>query len=79
MTKFSVSFDDALYAEVRAAAKASGVSVSAWLAGTAAKRLRSEGLIALTEEIAMETGGPFTEEERAEAREWLGLSSTPAR
>jgi hypothetical protein len=33
----------------------------------------------VAEEIAHETGGPFTEQELSEARRWLPSSSTAAR
>ena len=77
MTKISVSLEDDLYQRVRDAAGPSGVS--GWLAEAAAARLRSETLSAVAEEIAMETGGPYTADELAEARQWLPSSSTPAR
>lgn len=77
VTKISVSLDDELYQRVRDAAGPSGVS--SWLAEAAASRLRAEALFAAAEEIADATGGPYTEAELSEAREWLPSSSTPAR
>lgn len=77
MAKISVSLDDELYRDVRDAAGAQGVS--AWLAAAASARLRADALLAVAEEIAQETGGPFTEQELSEAREWLPSSSTAAR
>lgn len=77
MAKISVSLEDDLYERVREHAGSQGVS--RWLADAAAARLRKEALLAVTQEIAHETGGPFTDQERAEAREWLPSSSTPAR
>jgi hypothetical protein len=76
VAKISVSLEDELYGRVRAAAGPEGVS--SWLAGAAMARLRSEALHAVAEEIASETGGPFTEQELQEARAWLRSSSTPA-
>jgi hypothetical protein len=77
MAKISVSLEDDLYQRVRDAAGPDGVS--GWLADAAATRLRANGLRAVAEEIAAETGGPFTEDELSEARRWLPSSSTPAR
>jgi hypothetical protein len=77
VAKISVSLEDDLYQRVRDAAGPDGVS--GWLADAAARRLRREGLRAVADEIAAETGGPFTEEELSEARGWLHSSSTPAR
>jgi hypothetical protein len=76
MAKISVSLEDALYERVRAAAGAEGVS--GWLAAAASARLRADALMAVADEIAQETGGPFTEQELEEARRWLPSSSTPA-
>jgi hypothetical protein len=77
MAKISVSLDDDLYERVRDAAGPGGVS--GWLASAADARLRAEALAAVAAEIADSTGGAYTEGELAEAREWLRLSSTPAR
>ena len=77
MAKISVSLEDDLYRHVREAAGSEGVS--GWLAGAAQARLRSDALLALAEEIATETGGPFNEQELSEARGWLPSSSTRAR
>jgi hypothetical protein len=76
MAKISVSLEDDLYQRVRDAAGPDGVS--GWLAAAAATRLRSNTLYAVANEIAAETGGPFTEQELSEARRWLPSSSTPA-
>jgi hypothetical protein len=76
VAKISVSLDDNLYERVRVAAGVNGVS--SWLADAASARLRAETLSEVAAEIASVTGGPYSEEELAEAREWLGLSSTPA-
>jgi hypothetical protein len=77
MAKISVSLGDDLYRRVRDAAGADGVS--GWLADAAAARLRANALRAVADEIAEETGGPYTEHELSEARKWLHSSSTPAR
>lgn len=76
LAKISISLDDDLYRQVRDAAGRQGVS--AWLAGAASARLRSDALISVAEEIASETGGPFTEQELEQARGWLRSSSTAA-
>lgn len=77
MAKISVSLEDDLYRRVRDAAGSDGVS--GWLADAAAARLRANALRAVADEIAEETGGPYTEHELSEARKWLHSSSTPAR
>ena len=77
MAKISVSLQNDLYARVREASGSEGVS--GWLAAAASARLRADALRAVAEEIAKDTGGPFTEKELAEARRWLPSSSTAAR
>jgi hypothetical protein len=69
VTKISISLDDDLYTRVRDAAGSGGIS--GWLADAASWRLRSEALVDLAGEIADSTGGPYSEAERAAAREWL--------
>ncbi len=76
VAKISVSLEEGLYRRVRKAAGPAGVS--GWLAEAAATRLRAEELRAVAQEIAETTGGPYTERELSEAREWLPSSSTPA-
>lgn len=76
MAKISISLDDQLYDRVRDAAGVDGVS--GWLAAAASARLRAEALISVAEEIAEATGGPYSERELREAREWLPSSSTRA-
>lgn len=76
MAKISVSLGDDLYRQVRDAAGPAGVS--GWLAAAAAARLRAEALREVAEEIAQDTGGPYTERELDEARRWLPSSSTRA-
>jgi hypothetical protein len=75
VAKISVSLEDDLYQRVRTAAGADGVS--SWLADAASARLRAETLSSVAAEIADATGGQYTDAELAEARKWLGLSSTP--
>jgi hypothetical protein len=77
MAKISVSLEDDLYQRVRDAAGSDGVS--GWLADAAAARLRAGALRTVAEEIAEETGGPYTELELGAAQKWLPSSSTPAR
>jgi hypothetical protein len=76
MAKISVSLEDHLYHQVRAAAGSDGVS--GWLADAASARLRTDAMRAVAQEIADATGGPYTERELSEARKWLPSSSTPA-
>ena len=70
--KLSVSFDAELGAAVRAAAKLSGGSLSAWLAEAAAAKLRAESLAAYLDEWEAEHGA-FTDEEMAQAARDLAL------
>ena len=70
--KLSVSFDAELGAAVRAAAKLSGSSLSAWLAEAAATKLRAESLKAFLDDYEAEHGA-FTAEEMAQAARDLGL------
>ena len=51
---------------------------SRWLADAASARLRAEALLAVADEIAEATGGPYTGDELAQASTWLRSSSTPA-
>jgi hypothetical protein len=76
VAKISVSLEDELYARVREASGSEGVS--GWLAAAASARLRADALRAVAEEIAQGTGGPFTDQELAQARRWLPSSSTAA-
>jgi hypothetical protein len=76
VTKISISLEDDLYRRVQEAAGDDGVS--GWLAAAAATRLRMEALRSAADEIADSTGGPYSDRELSEAREWLPLSSAPA-
>ncbi len=68
---------DELYEQVVEQAHQNGDNVSALIAETMGKALRRQALIDWAYEIAEQTGGPYTDEERAWARKQLGLSSTP--
>jgi hypothetical protein len=76
MAKISISIEDDLYRQVRSAAGREGVS--GWLAAAASARLRAETMRAVAAEIAQATGGPYTEQELAEARKWLWSSTQAA-
>ncbi|MGN6373308.1 MAG: hypothetical protein ACTHM1_10010 [Solirubrobacteraceae bacterium] len=77
MAKISISLEDELYERIRENAGSQGVS--RWLADAAVAGLRRDALLVVAEEIAAETGGPFTDQELEEARKWLPSSSTRAR
>jgi hypothetical protein len=71
--KMSISMDPQLGDDVRVAAERAGMSVSAWLAGAAAARLRKQALVdALADWQARH--GKFTAAELAKARAELGYS-----
>ncbi len=72
--KISVSFDAALGGQVRHAAREAGGSLSSWLAGAAAMKLRAEALGAFLDEWEMEHGALTADELRRAAVE-LGLRS----
>jgi hypothetical protein len=76
VTKISISLEEDLYRRVQDAAGVDGVS--GWLAAAAAARLRMEALRSVADEIADSTGGPYSDHEINEAREWLPSSSTQA-
>ena len=54
--KYSASMDDALLAGIRADAGAEGLTLSSWLAGAAADRLRLKALRHLVQEWEAEHG-----------------------
>ena len=54
--KYSASMDDALLAGIRADAGAEGLTLSSWLAGAAADRLRLKALRLLVQEWEAEHG-----------------------
>ncbi len=64
--KMSVSFDLELGEAIRSAARRSGQSVSAWLAGSARDRLRLEALGRAVAAFEKEFG-PLTEDEVGQA------------
>lgn len=75
MAKISVSLDDELLAEIRAAAPAG--NVSRWLAEAAARELRFRALRAYADEVEADSG-PFTEAELAKADKWLSSATRPS-
>jgi len=74
--KYSASMDDELLDDVERAARAEGVTVSAWLAEAARDRVRLLTLQQVIDEWEEEHGA-FTEEEIQKAEEWYATSSTP--
>jgi hypothetical protein len=74
--RITMTMDDTLAAAVRAAARRSGASVSAWLAEAAADKLRHE-LLGMALDRWEEEIGPPTPEELERAAEILGLSRQP--
>jgi hypothetical protein len=60
--KYSASMDDGLLSEARAAAEASGVTLSSWLADAVSDRLRLVALGALVSEWEAEHGAITTAE-----------------
>jgi hypothetical protein len=71
--KMSISMDPQLGDDVRAAAERAGVSVSAWLAGAAAGRLRKQALADLLSDWQVKHG-KITDAELATARIELGYA-----
>lgn len=66
--KLAITMDPAVYADVVAAAKRDGVSVSAWITEAARRRVKIQrGLAAVAEWEAM--AGPLTDGEMEAARE----------
>lgn len=74
--KYSASMDTELLSEVEQAAGAEGVTVSAWLAEAASRRVSLDGLGRLIDEYEQEHG-PFTEEELAASEDWLSNPEEP--
>lgn len=72
MDRITVTMEDDLGAAVREAAARAGVSVSAWLAGAAADRLRHELLGRALDQWEHESG-PFSEAELDAAAAVLGV------
>jgi hypothetical protein len=76
-TKFAVSFDPNLADQVRRDARASGKSVSGWLADAAEQELRNRHLAAYIADYEREFG-EITDEDMREVDElWPELFSTP--
>ena len=76
--RLSVTLDAQLGAAVREAAERAGMSVSAWLSGAAADRLRAELLGRALDAWEAEEGG-FTDAELAAASAALGVQRRRAR
>jgi hypothetical protein len=68
----SISFAPELGDAVREAARREGISLSAWMADAAERKLRTNSLAAFFDDWEAEHGA-FTEEEIAQARRELGL------
>jgi hypothetical protein len=73
--RLSLTMPPAIGAAVRAAAARQGASVSAWLVGAAAQRLRNELLGAALDRWESEDG-PFTDQELDDAVTALGSVHT---
>jgi len=76
VVKPTISLDPDLYAEMEAAARADGMSFSAWVAEAGQHRLRRRRLLALAAEVFAEIGG-LTQEQWDEAGTEMGLAESP--
>ena len=76
VVKPTISLDPDLYAEMEAAARAEGMSFSAWVAAAGRHWLRRRRLLALAAEVLAETGG-VTQEQWDEAGEEMALAPNP--
>jgi hypothetical protein len=76
--KLAITVDPDVYGQVVAAARAEGVSVSAWMTAAARRALRLRDGLAAVAEWEAEHGG-FTPEELAAARRRVGSASTERR
>jgi hypothetical protein len=74
--KLSISVEVGLGDEIAREARVAGVSLSAWLADAAAAKIRRNAWRDYFAEIEREHG-PFTVEERAQARRDLGIDPPP--
>jgi hypothetical protein len=74
--RLSLAADAELGAEIRAAARRSGMSISAWLADAAADKLRNELLGRTLAEWVADHGAP-TPEEEAEAAAFFDQLGVP--
>lgn len=76
VVKPTISLDPDLYAEMEAAARAEGMTFSAWVAAAGQHWLRRRRLLALAAEVLAETGG-ITPEQWDDAGAEMGLSPSP--
>ena len=76
VVKPTISLDPDLYAEMEAAARAEGMSFSAWVAAASQHWLRRRRLLALAAEVLAETGG-ITQEQWDEVGAEMGLAPSP--
>ncbi len=75
VAKLSVALDDRLAEQVRAAAQAQGLSVSAWLSRAAARALRVEQGLAAVREWEADAGALTAAERQAAEALLLGQSA----
>lgn len=76
--RVSISLDPELGTAVREAARRAGTSVSGWLAGAAADRLRTE-LLGVALDAWEDEDGPFSDAELDAAAAALGVPARPHR
>ena len=76
VVKPTISLDPDLYAEMEAAARADGMSFSAWVAEAGQHWLRRRRLLALAAEVFTEAGG-ITQQQWDEAGTEMGLTESP--
>lgn len=76
VVKPTISLDPDLYAEMEAAARADGMSFSAWVAEAGQHWLRRRRLLALAAEVFAEIGG-ITQEQWDEAGSEMSLAESP--
>lgn len=76
VVKPTISLDPDLYAEMEAAARADGVSFSAWVAEAGQHWLRRRRLLAVAAEVFTDAGG-ITQEQWDEAGTEMGLTRSP--
>lgn len=79
VVKPTISLDPELYAEMEAAARADGLSFSAWVAEAGHHWLRRRRLLALSAEVLLEAGGISQEEwDEAGTEMALGRRAIPS-
>jgi hypothetical protein len=76
VVKPTISLDPDLYAEMEEAARAEGMSFSAWVAAAGQHWLRRRRLLALAAEVLAETGG-ITQEQWDSAGAEMALAPSP--